>query len=58
MEIPKEVYLIVDILCYLNHQKYLKEINIKCTEYLFFNKITNLKLEILNMENQLKNIKK
>jgi hypothetical protein len=91
MEIPREVYLIVGILCYLNHPKYLKEINIKCAEDIFcameeiiedkntqlseferyfllttdeddkdifINKINNLKLEILNMKNQLKFIKK
>ena len=91
MEIPRESYLKLGILCYLNHPEYLKKINIKCAEDIFcaieeiiedknsqvreferyflltkdendkdifINKIINLKLEILNMRNQLNYIKK
>jgi hypothetical protein len=91
MEIPRERYVILGILCHLNHPEYLKKINIKCFEdifcameeiiedkntrlrelevcYLlikdendkaiFLNKISNLKLELLSMTNQLNFIKK
>ena len=91
MEIPRESYLILGILCYLNHPEYLKNIYIKCVEDifsaieeiiedkntqlrefeiyysltkdesekdLFLDKITSLKLEVLNMTNQLNFIKK
>jgi len=91
MEIPRERYVILGILCYLNHPEYLKKINIICLEdifcaieeiiedkntqlrefetyYLltkdendkdvFFDKIKSLKLEVLNMTNQLNFIKK
>jgi hypothetical protein len=91
MEIPRERYLILGILCHLNHPEYLKKIYIKCVEDifsaieeiiedkntqlrefeiyysltkdenekdLFLDKITCLKLEVLNMTNQLNFIKK
>ena len=91
MEIPRETFLIIGILCYLNYPEYLKKIDVKCVEdifstmeeiiedkntqlrefknyYLitkdendkeiFLSKINNLKLELLNMRNQLNFIKK
>ena len=90
MEIPRERYLILGILCHLNYPEYLKKINIKCVEdifcameeiiedkntqlreferyYLltkdendkaiFLDKIIKLKIDLLDMKNQLNFIK-
>lgn len=35
MEIPRESYLMLGILCYLKHPEYIKKINIKCGEDIF-----------------------
>ena len=35
MEIPRESYLTLGILCYLNYPKCLKNLNIKCSENIF-----------------------
>jgi hypothetical protein len=91
MEITREGYAILGILCYLNYPEYLKKINIiyledifcameeiiedkntqlrefelyylltrdKNDKDIFFDKINNLKFELLNIKNQLNFIKK
>lgn len=35
MEIPRETYRIIGILCYLNHPQYLKNVHITCVEHIF-----------------------
>jgi len=59
-DIPEESFRIVGILCYLNYPKYLKNIDIKHVEDIFYKieeKIDEISIQIDELENYYKLIK-